>query len=80
MFFSQFVLGIMDKFFLVWMFMMPHQKASSYCGWDHIAMVCENWIFQFILDPTGNNILGTLIYIHTQLFMNINAMVWISTF
>ncbi len=54
--------------------------CSLYCGWDHIAMVCENWIFWLILDPIGNNILSTFIYIHTQLFMSINAMVWVSTF
>jgi hypothetical protein len=40
-----------------------------------MIMVCENWIPQLRLDPTGNNILGTLIYIRTQLFMNIDAMV-----
>jgi hypothetical protein len=38
-------------------------------------MVCEDWIHRFILDVTCNNILGTLIYMHTQLFMNIDAMV-----
>jgi len=53
---------------------------STYYGWDHMIMVCENWIPQLRLDPTGNNILGTLIYIRTQLFMNIDVMVWISTF
>jgi hypothetical protein len=54
--------------------------CSSYCGWDHIAMVCENWILQLILDLTDNNILGTLIYTHTQLFISIDVMVWISTY
>jgi hypothetical protein len=54
--------------------------CSLYCGWDHIAMVCENWMFWLILDLIGNNILSTLIYIHTQLFTSINAMVWVSTF
>jgi hypothetical protein len=38
-------------------------------------MVCEDWIPQLIQDVICNNILGILIYIHTQLFMNINAMV-----
>jgi hypothetical protein len=54
--------------------------CPSYYGWDHIPMACENWIPWLISDPTGNNILGTLIYIHTQLFMNIDAMAWVSTF
>jgi hypothetical protein len=54
--------------------------CSSYYGWDHIAMVCENWIFWLISNSIGNNILGTLIYIHTQLFMSIDAMIWISIF
>lgn len=55
--------------------------CSSYYGWDHIAMLCENWILWLItrLDLNRNNILGTLIYFHIQLFMNINVMVWIST-
>ncbi len=52
----------------------------SYCSWDHIAMVCENWISQLISDLTHNNILATLIYIHTQLFMSIDVMVWVSTY
>jgi hypothetical protein len=46
----------------------------------HIAIVCENWIPWLILNSTGKNILGALIYIHTQLFMSINAMVGVSTF
>jgi hypothetical protein len=54
--------------------------CSSYCNWNHIVMVCENWTPQLIIYTTGNNILGTLIYIHKQLFMSIDAMVWISTF
>jgi len=54
--------------------------CASYCGWGHIAMVCEDWILQLIPDATCNNILSTLIYIHTQLFMNIDAMVWVSNF
>jgi hypothetical protein len=54
--------------------------CSLYCNWDHIVMVCENWIFQLILDPIGNNILGTLIYIHTHLFMSIDTMVYVSIF
>jgi len=53
---------------------------SSYFSWDHIAMVCENWISQLISDLTHNNILATLIYIHTQLFMSIDVMVWVSTY
>jgi len=43
-------------------------------------MVCEDWIPRLIPYATCNNILNTLIYIHTQLFMNIDAMVWVSTF
>ncbi len=54
--------------------------CSSYCIWDHFAMVCENRIPQLILDSTSNNILGTLIYIHAQLFINTDAMVWVLTF
>jgi hypothetical protein len=38
-------------------------------------MVCEDWVPQLIPDVTCNKILGTLIYIHTQLLMKINAMV-----
>jgi hypothetical protein len=51
--------------------------CSSYYGWDHIAMLCENWILWLItrLDLNRNNILGTLIYFHIQLFMSINVMV-----
>jgi hypothetical protein len=37
----------------------------------------DTWLISNLI---GNNILSTLIYIHTQLFMNINAMVWVSTF
>jgi hypothetical protein len=37
-------------------------------------MVCEDWIPRLIPYATCNNILGTLIQ-HTQLFMNIDAMV-----
>jgi hypothetical protein len=54
--------------------------CSSYSDWDHIAMLYENWILWFIPNLNHNNILGTLIYFHTQLFMSINVMVWISTF
>ncbi len=63
------------KYLTNWVWFAHHST-----GWDHIAMVCENWIFWLISYSIGNNILGTLIYIHTQLFMSINAMVWISIF
>jgi hypothetical protein len=58
----------------------PDMVWSSYCGWDHIAMLCENWILWLVPNLNYNNILRTLIYFHTQLFMSINVMVWISTF
>jgi hypothetical protein len=35
----------------------------------------ENWIPRLILYAIGNNILNTFIYIHIQLFMNIDVMV-----